>query len=86
MPRGTALPGGGPGISCDSLRHDRRQPGTRHFPWNGCRDGVKLMQRKPDPYDSSRWTGYSEPLEAEALMLVLALGAVCFLIIGLETL
>jgi len=50
------------------------------------RDGVKLMQRKPDPYDSSRWTGYSEPLEAEALMLVLALGAVCFLIIGLETL
>ena len=44
------------------------------------------MQRKPDPYDSSQWTGYSEPLEAEALMLVLALGAVCFLIIGLETL
>lgn len=44
------------------------------------------MQREPDPYDSSRWTGYSEPLEAEALMLVLALGAVCFLIIGLETL
>jgi hypothetical protein len=44
------------------------------------------MRRKSERYDSSQWTGHSDPIEAEALMLVLALGAICFLIIGLETL
>jgi hypothetical protein len=44
------------------------------------------MLKKPDSHDSSQWTGDSEPLEAEALMAILAVGAICFLIIGLETL
>ena len=44
------------------------------------------MEKDDDKHDSSRWTGYSEPTEAEALMAVLAIGALCFLIIGLETL
>jgi len=44
------------------------------------------MQKDEDSHDSSRWTGFSEPAEAEALMAVLAVGALCFLIVGLEIL
>ena len=44
------------------------------------------MRGRSDSYDSSRWTGESEPLAAEALMLILAVGAICFLIIGFLTL
>ena len=34
-------------------------------------------------HESSRWTGYSEPIKA--LMTILAIGALCFLIVGRET-
>jgi hypothetical protein len=44
------------------------------------------MPDEPDRHDSSRWTGYSEPVEAEALLAILAVGAICFLVVGLETL
>jgi hypothetical protein len=47
---------------------------------------VMPRSNESDEYDSARWTGYSEPIEAEALMAILAVGALCFLIVGLETL
>jgi hypothetical protein len=53
----------------------------------GCfKQEPEIMHDEPDKHDSSQWTGYSEPIEAEALMLILAVGAICFLFVGIETL
>lgn len=46
------------------------------------------MTRSSDRYDTSRWTGENEPslLEARILFVILAIGAIGFLIIGAATL